>query len=440
MEIFNNRELVIALWVVAISFYVLKSPKMKDVRKSFKRVIEAFFVKTIMSVLSLMIIYMGTIVYMLSEMGLWNVEQVKNTLFWGASVGLMSLFKLETIKTDENFFKHSVVGNLKLLALIQFVVSVYSFPLLGEVVLVPLLAFIGAMLAIAGTDEKYVAVKRLLEYLLSTFGLLVIGYTIYMLITNFGEIAKEKTLYDFIVPPLLTLFYLPFIFIMMVYSTYEQVSVRLRYSIKSNWLRYTALTCAFLLFNCRTRLLERWSSHVAKNNINSCGDMFKTFAHIHKVRRAEKHPLDISPEDGWSPYEAKEYLSNKGLKTGFYNNQYGNEWVALSPMHELGDGLIPDNIAYYVEGSQDVAITLKLKLNINDKSREVIALNELSEMAELLCQSSLKLPLSENMKNAIMCAEQLVEVYGNKQVSLIRDEWPDHVFSGYDVKFVVSSI
>lgn len=413
---------------------------MKDVRKSFRRVIETFFVKPIMYVLSLMIIYMSTIIYILSEMGLWNVHQIKNTLFWLASVGFMSLLKLETIKNDENFFKHSVVGNLKLLAIIQFVVGVYTFPLLVEVILVPILAFIGGILSIAGTDKKYFSVKRLLEYLLSIFGLVVIGYTLYMVFTNFGEITKEETLYDFIVPSLLTLFYLPFIFIMMVYSSYEQASFRLRYSIKKNWLRYTALTCAFLLFNCRTRLLERWSYHVARNNINSCGEMFKSFAHIHRVRRAEKHPLDIPPEDGWSPYEAKEYLSNKGLKTGFYNNQYGDEWMALSPIHEIGDGLIPDNIAYYVEGSRDVAITLKLKLNINDKSREVIALSELSEMAESLCKSSLKMSLSENMKEAIMSTEHLVEVYGNKQVSLIKDEWPDHVFSGYDFKFIISSI
>ena len=214
MDILNNREIAIALWLLAISIYIFSSSKMAEVRNALKGVMAALFVRQIMSVLCLMVAYMAIVIYWLSDLGLWNFEQLKNTVFWCVSVGFISLFKLEKIKKDKHFFKHSVIDNLKLLAILQFVVGVYTFTLWVEVLLVPVLALLGAMLAIAETDRRHHQVKVFLEYCLSSFGVVLIVYTLYMLITNFGEFGKEKTAYDFFVSPLLTLCYLPFVFFM----------------------------------------------------------------------------------------------------------------------------------------------------------------------------------------------------------------------------------
>jgi hypothetical protein len=262
VDFLNNREIAIALWVVAIAIYIFSSSKMRDVRKSFRNLLSAFFARQIISVLILMTIYMGVVVYWMFEADLWNSGQIKNTIFWAVAVGFMSFFKLESIKKDKSFFKHSVIDNLKILAIIQFVVSVYAFPLWVELLLVPILALTGGMSAIAETDEKYNQVKKLLDGLMIFFGITVIAYTGYMLITNFNKFGQESTVYDFIVPPLLTLFYLPFIFMMMVYSAYEQAFVRLMFAIKDNKLRLTAKIYAILFFNFRLALLERWLNHI----------------------------------------------------------------------------------------------------------------------------------------------------------------------------------
>jgi hypothetical protein len=102
-----------------------------------------------------MLAYMTIIIYWLSEFELWNAEPLKNTIFWCVSVGFMSLFKLEQIEKDQGFFKHSVINNLKLLAILQFIVGVYTFSLWIEILLVPVLALIGSMLAIAEIDKRY---------------------------------------------------------------------------------------------------------------------------------------------------------------------------------------------------------------------------------------------------------------------------------------------
>lgn len=261
MDIFNNREIAIGFWLLAISVYVFLSPKMVEVRNSFRNLLAAFFVKKIMSVLGLMVMYMAFVVYFLSELDLWNNDQIKNTIFWCASFGFISLLNIESIKKDKSFFKHSVIDNLKLLAILQFVVGVYTFPIWIEILLVPVLTLIGAMSAIA-ESSKHQHVKTLLEYCLSIFGIILIIYTLYMLTTSFGEFGNEKTAYDFFVPPLLTLFYLPFIFFMLVYSTYEQVSIRLIFPIKNKLHRNLAIIYALILLNIRMSLLDRWSNHI----------------------------------------------------------------------------------------------------------------------------------------------------------------------------------
>ena len=440
MDILNNREIAIALWLLALVIYMFSSSKMAEVRKAFRNLVSAFFAKKIMIVLGLMTAYMAVVVYGLSEVDLWNVDQIKNTIFWCTSVGFMSLFKLESIKKDKSFFKHSVIDNLKLLAIILFVVGVYTFPLWVEILLVPFLVFIGGILAIADSDKKYHQVKVLLEYCLSIFGIIVIIYTLYMLITNFGEFGNEKTVYDFFVPPLLTLFYLPFVFIMMVYSAYEQVFVRLRFSIKNRFHRYLAKLYALVMYNVRISLLERWSFQVARENVESHSDLIDTFKYICKVRKAEKTPKEVPYEQGWSPYVAKNFLPSEGVETGFYNRLYEEEWSASSPMIEFGDGIIPDNIAYYVEGTESVTTTLKIKVNVNDAARSEMAQKKLKKLAETLSYSSLGQGLSEQMVRAIDDGKQYSEKIGSKSITVVVEKWPNHRFNGYDLKFVISSI
>ena len=140
------------------------------------------------------------------------------------------------------------------------------------------------------------------------------------------------------------------------------------------------------------------------------------------------------------PYQAKEFLACEGLSTGFYNNLFEEEWFASSSMEEFSDGIIPDNIAYYVEGSEEVAKVLKLKVNVHDAARTHQACQKLESTAEVLSLSSLGLSLSEEMKNAISCCNSYSEKVEGKAIALIVEHWPDHKFNGFDLKFMISSI
>lgn len=440
MEILNNRECAVLFWLAVLSLYIFTSSKEDGFRRAFINLCSTLFVKKVIIVLFYMLCYVGVVVYWLSELGLWNSEQLKNTIFWCASVGFMSLFKLESIKKDKHFFKHSVTDNLKLLAVFQFVVGVYTFPLWIEILLVPILAMAGAMFSIAESDKKYHQVRVLLEHIFSLFGFLLIVYTIYKLTTDFAGFGKINTVYDFFVPPLLTLCYLPFIYSMLIYSTYEQEFLNLEQSISNKWHVWLAKIYAILFFNVQLQLLKRWRHRVRMVKVDSYADLWGTFKYIFKVMSAEKSQKDIPKELGWNPYRAKEFLMDEGVKTGFYNELFENEWFAASQMNDIGEGFPPDNIAYYIEGTKDVVKVLKIKLNVNDAKRTHQALDKLDAFAERLSFFSLNEPLSIRMKNAILQCESYTEKYQDKTVSLLVEKWPDHKFHGYEVKFIISSM
>jgi hypothetical protein len=107
---------------------------------------------------------------------------------------------------------------------------------------------------------------------------------------------------------------------------------------------------------------------------------------------------------------------------------------------EIDDGIIPDNIAYYVEGTEGVADTLKIKINVNDSARSKMAQIKLIELAKALSLLSLKRGLSEQMKDAILQGKQYSEKCGNKNITFAIEKWASHRFNGCNLKFVISSI
>ncbi|HHR5901052.1 TPA: hypothetical protein ACS7XC_001965 [Providencia alcalifaciens] len=439
MDILNSREIAITVWLLIIIIFISFSSKRKDISPAFKGVLSAFFSRRILSVIGFMIAYIAVVAYCLSKLNLWNIEQLKNTIFWCVFIGFMSLFKLEKIKIDRTLFKNLVIDQLKLLAVIQFIVGVYTFPFWIEVILVPFSTLVVAMLVVSKTDRKYSKVRTLLEFCLSLFGVVLVIYTVFMLITYFDDFGKIKTAYDFIVPPLLTLCYLPFLFLLMVYSTYDVAFSCTKISIKNKHLRYIAKFYAVILFNFRISLVDRWRYHIVRYNVNSYSDLINSFKHIFKLRAAERNPKDVPKDKGWNLQKARKFFVDQGIESGFYNKFYDENWFAQSPMKELNDGWMPDNIAYYIEGSEDIANTLKLIVNINDVNRAPSVCEQFAHMAEALSVSSLNQVLSPKMMKSILDCESYDEKYENKIILLTIEPWHSHKLNGYDIKFVISS-
>lgn len=435
MDVFNNREIALIIWIGIIALCFGLFPKLREIAKSFKPVLVAFFQYKIQINIALMFIYVLGIIYLLVRLGLWDFSQIKNTVIWMFSVGLFSFFQIEKIKKDRKFFKHVVLDNLKLLAIIEFIVGVYTFSLAIELVMLPILTMIVLLVAVADNYKEHVRVKIVLNNLLSFVGLFIIGYTIYMLSVDFEAFANRQTFYDFLIPVLLTILYIPFIFSLMVYMTYETVRFRLRYVIKKRKKRLFANIITMFVFNVRIDLLERWADTLHNEKTKTYEDIWESVKKIFKRRKIELNAAKVDERDGWSPFMAKDALVSNGITTGFYRKQEKKIWYACSNYIEIGGGFLPPNIAYYIEGDKRVAQQLKLVLNVHKPETQSLAHARLKEDGKTLFEYATKKSFPVWLGEALLKGHQIERTIDFFKVKIEKQKFKGEV---YDIKFIIS--
>ncbi len=437
MDYLNNRELALSIWLLIFIIFVFILPKMKEIRQSIKKVLNTFFSKTIITIFVLMIVYIILMVIGLHKIGLWESHQLKNTIIWAISFGTLSLLKINSIKKDNHFFKNTVLDNLKLIAFIQFVVEFYTFNLIIEFILVPIYVIIGGMLGIAQTDKKYKVVEKMINMVFVAFGIIVIFYSINMLVKNFGDFAIIQTIYDFYVPPLLTIMYLPFIFIMMVYMAYENIYIRLQYFIKNKKLiRFTKLYLVYK-FHFRIKRLERWASILHFQDTSSRLGIINSINLIFKIFNVEKNPPKVLPEKGWSPFEAKNFLNSEGVETSYYNPLGKMDWGASSVFIDIGDDVFTNKISFYIEGNETTVNSLKIILSIfNSKSAKIAHAKLLSSVKTLL-KAALDFDITKEIEMAILKGKNQNLKIGSFTAAVEKNEWSQKQNTNYDIKFTL---
>lgn len=144
---------------------------------------------------------------------------------------------------------------------------------------------------------------------------------------------------------------------------------------------------------------------------------------------ASANAVLLSPD----PSTTCNYLSDMGLATRGWKNDYDNEFGCSSPYKELGTGApLANNLAYYVEGGPTTAKKAKLVVNINNKSSAMPAHQELLKAAEALSLKVAGAILPEEISSAIKSGTKASTKVGQTNIEVIRIDWPTG--KGYEVK------
>lgn len=435
MEILNNRELAAIIWLLIVAVYFSRNSKEANFRGSLTSIFSAFIVWKIQIPILLMLIYIAAMVYGLYELGLWDFDQLKITLIWTFSVAFLSLFQTDKVKEDHNFLKHLVFDYLKFIAIIEFFIGLYIFPLIVELIILPISTLLIISSQVAGRDEKNQTAKKLIDRLLSSFGTVLLLLTLYMLISHFSEYINGEIIADLVTPPLLTLCYLPFIFFFMVYVTYESTNIRIEYHIKSKKQRIFASVLASVMFNARVKLLERWTSSLIHVNTTSYREIWKSISNILKHYKYERNPDVIDPKEGWCPYEIFDFLNLHGLAIENHHPPV-EKWFTSSRFLEIGNGVLPNNIASYVEGEGRIAKKLTLKLNINEPDDTQLIREKFTDIVTSLYELAVSTPVPQWLLNAIETNSSIDQLVGFAHISVTIDYYNNPDVDGYSLKVV----
>ena len=431
----NNRELAIVIWFFVALGFVGFNQKMQNVRNSLNGVLVTFISRPILMIVGFMMIYVAAVVYGLSILNLWDYSQVKNTLIWFVSTAFISMFNLDKYQEEKHFYKEFYLSNFKLIAIIQFVLGIYTFNLVAELVLVPALIFLSGMLVVAKRNREHHAVASLLTNILSLYGLVLISYALYMIVSDFNGFASKATVHDFLIPSLLTICYLPFVIFLLIYSTYERIFVRLQFSIKNpELLRYTKYY-VLTRFNFRFRNVVRWSRSLGYLKIESRADIRKSVHEIFKLIEIEKNPPQINTNRGWSPYDALEFLSEVGIVAENYHPTYNDEWVGQSKYIKTTEDYQTQNkVNYYVNGNANIADSLELNFAMSSLETINIGHVQLLEYARILVNNALDRDIPTEIEYAIITGVASTVQVGFYEVTLSKDVWGNKSLGGYDLE------
>lgn len=238
MDIFNNREIASAIW---IGVFIVIFLFFAQIRSSVGAVIKTLFQKLFIFTFLTMVLYVAIIVFGLYRIGLWEYPQLKSTIQWFCFSGLVVAFRYATSTEEGIKLKKVFTDNIKMIMILEFLVNTYTFSLIGELLFVPIVTIIVAVNVFSQSKEKYSFVVSLTNAFLSIMFFGLLAHSIANLVTDIDNFALFTTLQSFILPPMLSILFMPFVYLFVLYVAYDTVFVRLNLGPKkSNKLKCRA--------------------------------------------------------------------------------------------------------------------------------------------------------------------------------------------------------
>lgn len=427
----NNREIAILAWAAAfLGWAICKA----GVRQAFGGLVRALLVRQILLILALMMIYIMMCASFLATIDIWRWSNLKTTVLWTVTFAIVTMFDINRITEDDTFFRKTIRDTVSAAIIVVFIAEFYTFSLPAEFIFIPFVTLITALYVMSQYRPEFAAVEKLMSWVLSLVGLGLISYGIYKISENFREFATFDTGRDFAIPIILSLLFLPFIYVLSIYVTYEKIFTQLNFTFNDQRFRRYAKVQAILSFRADLDLLRRWARSAGLSGPNDKENVRRSIREIKKIKEREKHPPIIQPSEGWSPYVAKEFLREEGLVTGDYHSSFDG-WFASSPYLDLGDGIIPDNIAYYVEGDELTTTRLKLTLNVNNPDNPQASEQRFLEIVRTLLLVAVSEELRSTLGDQISLTVGVNITIHDKTIQITREDWPHGIKGGYSLKF-----
>lgn len=220
--IFNNREIALLLWLAVIVLAVLLS----KLRKSLAPIVKILTSKLFLIIFSLIGAYLYGIILLLKNFEVWKTSNLKDVLFWLFTVGLILVFKINDAKSNA-YFKGIFLSAIKWTILLEFIVNLYSFSLFTEIIILPVLVLLTMTQAVAEMDERHKIVSKFLQNVIAIIGLSIFCYSLYKTIINFEAVLTFQNLVSFLLPSTITILFIPFVYFLALYSTYESYFIHL---------------------------------------------------------------------------------------------------------------------------------------------------------------------------------------------------------------------
>ena len=431
---FNDREIAIGIWLL---FAVILCLFRKEVRSGIWSILKTVVQIKLLILFGSLAFNTVALCWLFSQLGLWASDQLIPAILWYFFSGLVLTCRSLSVKEDERYFRSLLWDNLRIIEIFEFIVVAYSFSLLVELFLVPIMVFVGLIIAIADTKKEYASVKRLFEWIALAVLIGMLWKSMGSIWGQSGSFVTVQTGRNFLLPIILTIGSIPFFYFWFCFSHIENASIRIdRKTFQSDELKHYARKRFFFKFMVRPWLLQRAVRQFHNLPATTSSDVDQIIADILLYERRSKNPPEVDENLGWSPYSSRDFLKAEGLRTSDYHSGYKcTEWWASSNSVNLEEQVLPNTVIFYIEGLQDVVTTLKLKAHFLDNFDPTLSKERFNEISQTLMEQSMSGDLL-GVKRKLKSDKDFTITVGNTKVVRRTERYPSE--KGFELYFTLS--
>lgn len=275
MEYFTTREIAIGIWILVFVAFCCAAKGMRStVKNALIDIAKTLKFKYIILPFILLLLYGAFWIYVFQKTILWNNTFIKDILIWVLFAGIPLCFNAVSNDTKPDYFKRALLDAIKVTIIVEFIVSTYTFHLVVELILVPIIVFC----VLGSTISKDEKTKKFYEYLTTIIGVIIIIISVVFAIQQYEDFGQIKTWVSFFIPIVLTLLFLPIAYIFAVFSQYEQIMIKLKILIPDD-VKLRRKRFAYILGTLGLsikKLIAFRSKSFSRLYINLSDDEFKT--------------------------------------------------------------------------------------------------------------------------------------------------------------------
>ncbi|WP_259780602.1 hypothetical protein [Aestuariispira ectoiniformans] len=371
----------------------------------------------------------------MSDLNLWSEKDLKETFVWIFTFALVTLFNVNKSKNEHDFLVSSIKGTIGASVFVIYVAELYAFPLLVEIFIYPVLVFFVIAKEFSKRDDCKI-LEYTSEFIIISFLVSAIVNSVTHVLENYENIDGFYILKDFCLPIILSILYLPFVYLFSVFLTYERIYVHLNLFGCDESIRPFVKREIFRRFGINADLLRRVEKALRREKIRTRAGAHAIFSDVQGIWSKERYPPKVCSSEGWSPFWANEYLTEVGLVPSDYYSLAGEFWSAETSLVDLSKPPFADNLAYYLDGDEDVVQRLKIVLNVNDLESASCS-EEVFRSACLMLVEQAMGNVSKKIQHLIDSAEQFDVIEENRRIKMVSTDMAIEKYRGYTRKFMI---
>lgn len=225
VSVFSSRELAFMTWSVIVLIWICFSQKL---RHSLRNILKAFFAIKLQVLFIGGYIYLGLILILIMGYIHWDNVLIKDCIIFT----LVTSIAMIGGAIEQKRVRNNIFDTVKATTIIAFYINVFTFSFIIEFVLLPVIVFLSMTAAYAKSsiNPEENKVGCMLESFINFIYLGIIIYGGINIYQNPSIIIQEQSVNSLILPIILTVCFIPYLFVVKLYSAYEYFLIRLKAS------------------------------------------------------------------------------------------------------------------------------------------------------------------------------------------------------------------